>query len=375
MSIENVNHTDRGHAEFSPSSLKYVAQCAGYQGKSGNSAASEMGTRIHEALEVRDPSALHSQQEVEIYQQIVEMEAEFMSNFEAIAEELNEIQVTVELIGTKTWGTCDRLLILGDGSEAVMADYKTGISIIDPPDKNFQAKAYTIGAFQKYPQLNKIVFVFYVPQHNQSLHHTFTRSDLPSLVQELSTIVTTAERVRPKWSKGTMDIDDCTPSQYCRFCKHEDGCPALGGLSIAVAKKINSSLPDVDLSDLENKEHLPELYHIAKIVENWAAAVKERTLAALKNGEALEGLKLRSMGKVKSVTDNMTLIEIAKSYGVDMEDILKEANFPLGKMAEAVGSLGVGKTKKEKKEKFLDACQDAGIIALSDERFTIASLT
>jgi len=172
-----------------------------------------------------------------------------------------------------------------------------------------------------------------------------------------------------------MDIDDCTPSQYCRFCKHEDGCPALGGLSIAVAKKINSSLPDVDLSDLENKEHLPELYHIAKIVENWAAAVKERTLAALKNGEALEGLKLRSMGKVKSVTDNITLIEIAKSYGVDMEDILKEANFPLGKMAEAVGSLGVGKTKKEKKEKFLDACQDAGIVALSDERFTIASLT
>jgi hypothetical protein len=373
--IDNVNHADRGHAEFSPSSLKYVAQCAGYQGKSGNSAASEMGTRIHEALEVRDPSALHNEQEVDIYNQIVEMEAEFMTNFGTITEELNEIQVSVELIGTETWGTCDRLLIIGDGSEAVMADYKTGISIIDPPDKNFQAKAYTIGAFQKYQKLEKIVFVFYVPQHYQSLHHTFYRADLPSLVQELSTIVTTAERVRPKWNKGTMDIDDCTPSQYCRFCAHEDGCPSLGGLSIALAKRINSTLPDIDLTDLENTDRLAELYHISKIVENWAAAVKERTLAALKNGESLEGLKLRSMGKTKSVTDNITLIEIAKECGVEMEDILKEANFPLGKMAKVVASLGHGKTKKEKEEKFLDACQDAGIVTFSDERFTIASLT
>ena len=172
-----------------------------------------------------------------------------------------------------------------------------------------------------------------------------------------------------------MDIDDCTPSQYCRFCAHEDGCPSLGGLSIALAKRINSTLPDIDLTDLENTDRLAELYHISKIVENWAAAVKERTLAALKNGESLEGLKLRSMGKTKSVTDNITLIEIAKECGVEMEDILKEANFPLGKMAKVVASLGHGKTKKEKEEKFLDACQDAGIVTFSDERFTIASLT
>jgi hypothetical protein len=373
MSIENINHTDRGHAEFSPSSLKYVAQCAGFHGKNESSAASEMGTRIHEALEVRDPSALHNAQEQEIYDQIVQMEADFMSNFAEVAQELNEIQVTVELIGTETWGTCDRLLILEGETKAVMADYKTGISIIDPPEKNYQAKAYTIGAFQRYPKLQEIVFVFYVPQHYQSLHHTFTRSDLPSLVQELSQVVTAAERTRPKWNKGTMDIDDCTPSQYCRFCRYEDGCPSLGGLSIAVAKKLNSSIPDVDLSDLENTDHLAELYHISKIVENWAAAVKERTLAALKEGITLDGLKLRSMGKVKSVTDNATLIEIAKECGLDFDDILKEANFPLGKMAKAVGSLGTGKTKKEKEEKFLDACQDAGIVSISDERFTIAS--
>ena len=61
------DHANRGHAEFSPSSLKYVATCAGYKGREGTSAAAEKGTRIHEALEIRDPSALHDEDENDIY--------------------------------------------------------------------------------------------------------------------------------------------------------------------------------------------------------------------------------------------------------------------------------------------------------------------
>ena len=63
--MDKPDHTSRDHAEFSPSSLKYVAACSGYTGRSGTSAAAEKGTRIHEALEVRDPSALHDEEELE----------------------------------------------------------------------------------------------------------------------------------------------------------------------------------------------------------------------------------------------------------------------------------------------------------------------
>jgi hypothetical protein len=94
------DHGSRGHAEFSPSSLKYVATCAGFHGKDGTNAAAEMGTRIHEALEIRDPSALHNEEEQAIYEKIVDMEAEFMSNFGGVAEEFNEIQVAVKLAGS-----------------------------------------------------------------------------------------------------------------------------------------------------------------------------------------------------------------------------------------------------------------------------------
>ena len=370
---DSPDHSSRGHAEFSPSSLKYVASCAGYEGKDGTSAAAEMGTRIHEALEVRDPSALHNENETSIYDQIVEMETDFMGNFPPVKEEHNEIQVDVALDGTETWGTCDRFLILESGTEAVMADYKTGISIIDPPDKNWQAKAYAVGAFQKYKDIEKIVFVFYVPQHNDSLHHTFSRDDLAGLIQELSDVIKKGEEVRPKWAKGEIDLKDCTPTQYCRFCKHEDACPALGGLVLDVAKKLYSTIPDVDLENIDDPARLSELFNIAKIVENWAARIKERTIEAAKGGAELDGLKLRSMGRTRKIMDNETFATIAEEHGLEARDLLEAANLPLAKIAKLVGAQAEKGGRREKELNFIDACEEAGIIRASDERFTIAS--
>jgi len=359
------DHQSRGHAEFSPSSLKYVAACAAYQGRDGTSAAAEMGTRIHEALEVFDPSALHTEQEHEIYEQIVKMEQDFMANFGEIAEELNEIQVEVALDGTETWGTCDRFLILKGGDRAVMADYKTGISIIDSPEKNWQAKAYTCGAFQKYPDIQEIVFAFYVPQHNATLHHTFTRGDLPTLVEDLSRVIKAGEKTRPKWESGTPELEECTPTQYCRFCKHEDTCPALGGLVISVAKKLDTTLPDIDPTDVDNPARLSELFNIAKIVENWSASIKRKTLDALKDGEQLDGLKLRSMGRTRKISDNATFVKIAEKYGIDLDTLIEQVNVPVAKVAKKVAA--------DDKQTFLDACEDAGIVETSDERHSVAT--
>lgn len=364
------NHTDRDHAEFSPSSLKYVAACAGYEGRGETSAASEKGTRIHEALEIRDPSALHDEEELEIYEKIVTMEEEFMGNFGNIAQEFNEIQVTVKLDGTETWGTCDRFLILESGN-AVMADYKTGISIIDPPEKNWQAKAYVLGAFQMYPEIEEITFVFYVPQFDACLHHTFRRSDVDQLTLDLSRVIKAGEATRPKWEKATIDIDDCTPSQYCRFCKHEDHCPALGGLVLNVAKQLSPTVTSIDVSNTDDPQNLSELFRIAKIVENWAANIKAKTVEVAKDGIQLDGLKLRSMGKSKSISDNYTFLKVAANFGLATDDLLDSAKFSLSKAAKLASAGAEKKEKREIENNFVDACRDAGIVSESDERFTV----
>jgi hypothetical protein len=370
---DHPDHQSRGHAEFSPSSLKYVAKCPAYKGRDGTSAAAERGTRIHEALEVHDPSALHDEEEVDIYNQIVEMEDAFMANFPAVEEELNEIQVDVDLNTTETWGTCDRFLILKERESAVMGDYKTGISIIDPPENNEQAITYTIGAFQRYPDIKEITFVFYVPLHNATLHHKFSREDLPDLVDRMEKVVREGERVRPQWEDGQPDLDDCNPTQYCRFCKFEDVCPALGGLVIEVAKKLDSTIPDVDPNNIDDPKRLSELFRIAKIVENWASTIKAKTLEAAKEGVELDGLKLRSMGRTRSINDNKKLVDIAADYGIDLETLLGQGKFPLGKLAKLAGSQAPAGEGKFFEQNFVDQLTEEGIISTSDERFTIAN--
>lgn len=376
MNPESVNHSERAHAEFGPSSLKYVAGCAGYHGKEGTSDAAEKGTRIHEALEVRDPSALRDEEELELYEQIVEMEKEFMGNFSGIAKEFNEIQVIIQLNGVETWGTCDRFLILKNGN-AVMADYKTGISIIDPPEKNWQAKAYVVGAFQQFEEINEITFVFYVPQHRASLAHTFERDrDLQPLIAELSSIIKEGERVRPMWENGTPTISDCRPTQNCRFCRHEENCPALGAICFDIAERVSPEmLPDGDIrsSDVADPAVLEKLFTVAKIVENWAQSIKHKATALALTGHEFEDYKLRSMGSLKKTTEKNYLAQLAVKYGLDMTDVIEASDLSLSRMSSAIRA----KTDKGKKTFIVDQFEseaiDLGIVEVGPTRYSLSA--
>jgi hypothetical protein len=148
------DHSERAHAEFGPSSLKYVATCAGYHGKEGTSGAAEKGTRIHEALEVRDPSALHDEEEVKLYEAILADEEEILNGVFGDTPKITEREIRLHLeldAATPTFGTCDLLVYNAEGV-AVMIDYKTGISKIDEPEKNWQSKAYALAVLQMFPQ-------------------------------------------------------------------------------------------------------------------------------------------------------------------------------------------------------------------------------
>ena len=373
------SHSDRDHAEFSPSSLKYVAGCAGFQGRSGTSAAAEKGTRIHEALEIGDPSNLESEEEVSIFHEIVAEEESFLQNFInsssvsglEVKEDFKEIQLTVELDGTSTWGTCDRMVVFNNKT-GVLIDYKTGISVIDPPEKNQQARAYTVGAFQKYKDLDEIVFLFIVPVRNETLFHTFHRSDVQTMVSDLSGIIKRGEVTRPKWEAGAPTLEELPPTVNCRFCKHEDKCPALGGLVIEVAKKVNPQLPDVDLEETEDPEIVEQLWVIAKIVSNWSQRLKQRAVSMALEGVEFPSLRLKNMGATRKITDNKTLVSIAETYGLSLDEVLNLSSIPLAKLAKEAGQLAEKGSKKKISEEFLDACEDAGILRKSEPRFTLS---
>jgi len=366
------DHGSRGHAEFSPSSLKYVASCPGYKGREGTNAAAEKGTRIHEALEVRDPSALHDEEELQIYEQICKDEEAFMKEIIGDEEyvEHNEMLTHVQLNGTSTWGTCDRLILYGD--KAIMGDYKTGISVIDSPRDNWQAKAYALGAFQKFKDIQEITFVFYVPVRHEVLHDVFKRDEMPDMTKELSWTILEGERVRPQWEYGTPAIEDINPTVNCRFCAFEAKCPALGAIAIEVAQRVaDHPIPDTDIDDPDDMATLEQLWAIAKIVTNWATRIKAKAILKAKEGEEFPSLRLKSMGATKKCNDNQKLMEIAKAYDMPDEELLTLATFPLQKVATAVSKRAPDGEKGQVKQDFLDSVSEADIVDVSEKRYTL----
>ena len=131
-----------------------------------------------------------------------------------------------------------------------------------------------------------------MPVRNETLFYKFTRKDVPALVRKLSEVIKKGEHVRPKWNTGTPELSDLTPTVNCRFCRHEDACPALGGLVISVAKKINTELPDVDINSVEDPEVIEQLWLVAKMVSNWADQLKKRAIGMAKEGVELPRLRL-----------------------------------------------------------------------------------
>ncbi len=371
---QTPNHSDRGHAEFSPSALKYSAGCAGYQGRDGTSAAAEMGTRIHEAIEVLDPSNLQSEEEVSIYNEIVSDQEEYLKNYKEtrrVTEEQAEIQLDVELNGTNTYGTCDYLVIF-DNVDACLIDYKTGISLIDSPENNYQAKAYTIGVFQKYPEVSSIDFVFFVPQRNEILSHVFYREEMDNLIEELSKVILRAEKVRPKWENGTPLLDELSPNVNCRFCRYEDVCPSLGGIVVEVAKKLDPMLPDVDLDEVDDPDVIEKLWTVQKIVTNWADRFKKRAVKLAQEGMEFPNLTLKTMSGRKTVVDRLTFLAIAEAHGLSKEEVLNEVSLPLAKISSAIGAKAEKGQKKAASAQFSEACDAAGIVEKSSPRYTLS---
>lgn len=379
MSTELPDHSERAHAVFGPSSLKYYSKCAGYHGRDGTNPAAEMGTRIHEALEVRDPSALQSEQEHELYERMLNDELEVFEQLFHGSETvtiLREHRLTLDLptVKTPTFGTAD--IVAYDGSVGLSLDYKTGVSKIDDVRENWQAKAYIVGMFQMFPFLERIHFVFLVPQRGEVLADYFTRDELPRLVEEISAVIRVAEITRPKWDNGTPDIEELGPSTNCRFCRHEDRCPALGAVAVAVARKYNPlGLPEgpIDSTNLDDPAVLGKMFIVAKILEEWASGIKRKAVLLAESGVEFEGLKLRSMGSVKKTVDNNGLAELGLQHGLTPQEIIAAANLTMNQLSEAIGSKAARGMKTSAIRSFEEDAIDRGLVEIGPVRHTLSS--
>jgi hypothetical protein len=275
---------------------------------------------------------------------------------------------------TPTFGTSD--IVAWKGNVGLQVDYKTGISKIDEPRKNWQSKAYVLAAFQMYPELETIHFAFLIPKRDEILVGTFNRSELDDLRNEISAVIKKAETTRPKWDSKTIDIDDLNPSVNCRFCRHEEHCPALGAVAIEVAKRYRPDLlPDGPIAsgDVDDPSTIEKLYVVAKIVENWASGIKHKATGMAHDGVEFETLKLKSMGALKKTLEKNYLAQIAIKHGLELNEIIEAADLTMGQLSKAL----YDKAPKGKKSFVVDSFEkeaiDLGVVEVGSTRYTLSS--
>lgn len=372
MSTDNLP----AHAEFGPSSLKYVSGCAGYHGKEGTSAAAEKGTRIHDALEHRDPTSLEDEEEVAMYEQLLADEEEFFNMVfpNATPEIHRELKLVLELdCKTLTFGTAD--IVAYHDNIGLCADYKTGISKIDDPRDNFQAKAYTLAVFQKFPDLAEIHFAFLVPQRDGIQYGKFDRSEMEDLRKELSDIISKAEKVRPLWENGAPEMDDLNPTVNCRFCRHEERCPALGHLVVEVAKRYRPDLlPEGSIagSDIEDIEVLDKLVTVAKIAEAWAGSIKHKAMQRALAGEEFPTHYLKKMGSAPKVLDKQGLRGLAEKHGLSEDDVFDACSLTLKPIVDKLRSEAPRGQKGKVADNFTQEAFDLDIVEEGAPRFSLS---
>jgi hypothetical protein len=371
------DHSERPHAEFGPSSLKHVHACAGWQSRGGTNDAAEMGTRIHEAVEILDPSALHNEKEVEIYNKLIEdMEAALQYLRDKAGEEPTihqEILLKMGLNGCETFGTADIVAVAG--CFAVLHDHKTGIGQVDAPPKNWQSKAYAVGVFQQFPEIQTIFASFSLPQRNELLIGEYSRDRLPEYIEELSLVILAGERVRPKWTdRSVPDLDDLEISSGCQYCLHRDRCPALGHTAIEIVKRSKPDvLPEGTLisEDIDDLDALAKLYVVATIVEKWADGIRAKAVQKAKEGFELPGLRLKSMGATKVVVDKALFYEYVNELGIDQSDILDLVQIPVAKIRDLYASKAPKGKKTEWSRSFELRLEAEELLERGTERFTL----
>jgi len=360
---------EEAHAEFGPSSIKMSAHCPGYEGESGTNPAAEMGTRIHEALETGDWSKLNDY-ESSLAQGCRNAEEAIFKHHGydiSVLDDYKEIRLTLQLRGEETFGTCDRLTV--NGAEAVQIDYKTGQMAIDEPQDNWQAKAYALGAFQRFPQLEAVHFYFIACRRDEILFHTFKREDMDEIVHAISGVIKRAKKVRACFSKANP-AELIPQLKICNYCKNAGRCPSLAKLSVDTAKKYAPtsmdflSMPEeVHGSTCEDPQTIADMMKVVPIIKKWAAGVEYAARRmAIEEGIEIPGYEIKERKGRRSITSALAAYGAIKDE-VAIEDFLDGIDkFPVGKMEKLVSDMAPRGQKKERVSEVMSELHRLGVI-------------
>lgn len=351
------DHGARGHAEHSPSSLKYFEACPSFAKTDGSSAMADIGTRIHEALDAEDLSRL-GPEEAPLAEYCLQFRDYIRASKQpaTIKRQYKEIRLTVELgEGVSTYGSVDLFETFSDNT-GILMDWKTGYNAVDDCEINSQVWAYTLGAFQKFPEIEKIDTYLVLPRRQEVSHFQFTRADMERMALRLGTII-----LRAKQLKGEV----FTPQEgVCDYCGNRARCQALADKALKIGRMASFDVPEsVDVVH-GKPEDKAKLLKLANLLTSWADDVKKELLRqALEESAEIPGYRLDQRRVPRSIPSPVLAYNALKDF-LSLDEFLAAAGkISVTALEEAYSSKAPKGKKSAFKAQLIDTLTDAGAIS------------
>lgn len=360
-------HAERAHSRISPSGLGSVAVCPSFENDQTRPIhpRTREGTQIHEALEHRDLLRLPEE-----LRPIAQTGLDFWDELRAKNPDWTEfcepkIQITDEMAGHLD------LLRVGK-NEAAILDFKTGVNLQATAQTNIQQKAYALGVFKKFPDVQKItVYLAYL--RLQEVHFAeFGRDQMSSIELEVFAILRRAQAAQ----QGAV-VDHRPDPAVCAYCIKAGICPALQALAVPTARAYASARPEdlvvpeaYDPALIDDPEVMAKAMLVADVMERWVSSVKKHALdLRLSVGVEIPGTSLVSKNGSRSIIDPNTAHKIAEEHGITHEAFMTAVEVSASKLLKAAEANAPRGKKKLAAEALEDALRDAGALHVGPETF------
>lgn len=251
-----------------------------------------------------------------------------------------------------TWGTSDVVLLTGD--HITLIDYKFGKWIVDEPKNNLQAKAYTLGAFHKFPEAKTAEFIFLTPRHELEQSSVFKRGEAMGWTDEFKTIVARADDPSSPYRPD---------SENCLFCGTKARCPELQKRAMDIAEDYDGLLlpESAKMTALTNPAQLQRALDVASIMERWAKNVRNTALELRLEGVEIPGYELKQTAGNRKIKDVARAWDALKEI-VPQEEFLEACSITLGTLEKKLKEQAPRGQKQEFAKSTLDVLDTLGLV-------------
>ncbi|MCK9587742.1 MAG: PD-(D/E)XK nuclease family protein [Terrimicrobiaceae bacterium] len=357
-----LKQQDRKHSRISPSKLKPLQICPGWENIEGDSTASLRGTFLHEIMETGEiPKVVPENVTEDDLKMAKEMlvflrEEEKLSPFEPISE--MELDFTPLGLEHFEKGHLDRVLILEvdedeNPKKAELTDFKFGEWEVEPVKDNIQFRSYGLGLFLEIPTLQEVVLRLKQPALNKDETHVLRRTpDFNIIKTQLGAIIKRRHKYLETRDAAMLKSDE----DNCNFCAMQATCPVWQAYMVRLANESNLfEVPVVTISALDDPEsadpdEVLRVFRWIKPMEEYLTKLKRFALAVYDTGRLGDGLNLVEKAGKPAIADPLAVYDLLKAKGVTKEEFILACTVS----TTAIKNLVEDKTKKGEKGKAAD---------------------